>query len=84
MRPGPAGTCYGQTPYMACPSAPESITRLLDMGVAPFNFAGALLGILAQRLAKKLRDCKQPYHLDSREIGDFIREYAEELRPAEA
>jgi hypothetical protein len=30
-------------------SAPESITRLLDMGMDPFNFADALLGILAQR-----------------------------------
>src|SRR5205823_3070136 len=33
-------------------SAPESIIRLLDMGMDPFNFADALLGILAQRLAK--------------------------------
>ena len=33
-------------------SAPESIVRLLDMGMDPFNFADALLGILAQRLAK--------------------------------
>jgi type II secretory ATPase GspE/PulE/Tfp pilus assembly ATPase PilB-like protein len=32
-------------------SAPESISRLLDMGMDPFNFADALLGILAQRLA---------------------------------
>src|SRR5258707_1272182 len=35
-------------------SAPESITRLLDMGMDPFNFSDALLGILAQRLAKRL------------------------------
>ena len=40
-------------------SAPESITRLLDMGVDPFNFADAQLGILAQRLAKKLCECKE-------------------------
>ena len=32
-------------------SAPESIVRLLDLGMDPFNFADALLGILAQRLA---------------------------------
>ena len=37
-------------------SAPESITRLMDMGMDPFNFADALLGILPQRLAKKLCD----------------------------
>ena len=41
--------------------APESIIRLLDMGMDPFNFADALLGILAQRLAKRLCKCKQPY-----------------------
>ena len=35
-------------------SAPESIIRLLDMGMDPFNFSDALLGILAQRLAKRL------------------------------
>src|SRR5918912_1811059 len=35
-------------------SAPESIIRLLDMGMDPFNFADALLGVLAQRLAKRL------------------------------
>ena len=40
--------------------APESIIRLLDMGMDPFNFADALLGILAQRLAKRLCSCKQP------------------------
>jgi type II secretory ATPase GspE/PulE/Tfp pilus assembly ATPase PilB-like protein len=61
-------------------SAPESITRLLDMGMDPFNFADALLGILAQRLAKKLCDCKQPYTPGTSEVNSFISEYAEELR----
>lgn len=61
-------------------SAPESITRLLDMGMDPFNFADALLGILAQRLAKKLCDCKQPYTPGTSEINSFISEYAEELK----
>jgi len=65
-------------------SAPESITRLLDMGMDPFNFADALLGILAQRLAKKLCDCKEAYQPSSQEIKDFIKEYAEELRHTEA
>jgi type II secretory ATPase GspE/PulE/Tfp pilus assembly ATPase PilB-like protein len=65
-------------------SAPESITRLLDMGMDPFNFADALLGILAQRLAKKLCDCKQAYPPSAQEIRDFIKEYAEELRHTEA
>lgn len=65
-------------------SAPESITRLLDMGMDPFNFADALLGILAQRLAKKLCDCKQAYPPSAQEIREFIKEYAEELRHTEA
>ena len=65
-------------------SAPESITRLLDMGMDPFNFADALLGILAQRLAKKLCDCKEAYPPSPQELKDFIKEYAEELRHSDA
>ena len=65
-------------------SAPESITRLLDMGMDPFNFADALLGILAQRLAKKLCDCKEAYIPESEEIKSFLAEYAEELRHSSA
>jgi len=65
-------------------SAPESITRLLDMGMDPFNFADALLGILAQRLAKKLCDCKQAYTPDAEELRLFAAEYAEELRHSQA
>jgi len=61
-------------------SAPESITRLIDMGMDPFNFADALLGILAQRLAKRLCDCKQSYVPDAEELRLFAAEYAEELR----
>ncbi|MDO8447298.1 MAG: ATPase, T2SS/T4P/T4SS family [Rhodoferax sp.] len=65
-------------------SAPESITRLLDMGMDPFNFADALLGILAQRLAKKLCDCKESYVPDGSELKRFLAEYAEELRHSKA
>jgi type II secretory ATPase GspE/PulE/Tfp pilus assembly ATPase PilB-like protein len=65
-------------------SAPESITRLLDMGMDPFNFADALLGVLAQRLARKLCDCKQEYTPDADEIKLFVTEYAEELRHSSA
>jgi type II secretory ATPase GspE/PulE/Tfp pilus assembly ATPase PilB-like protein len=61
-------------------SAPESIIRLLDMGMDPFNFADALLGILAQRLAKKLCDCKTEYAPDADEVKLFVTEYAEELK----
>ncbi|AMO23129.1 ATPase, T2SS/T4P/T4SS family [Ramlibacter solisilvae] len=65
-------------------SAPESITRLLDMGMDPFNFADALLGILAQRLAKRLCDCKEHYFPEQDEIKTFIAEYVEDLRQTAA
>ena len=65
-------------------SAPESITRLMDMGMDPFNFADALLGILAQRLAKKLCDCKAAYVPDAEEFRLFAVEYSEELRHSKA
>jgi len=60
-------------------SAPESIIRLLDMGMDPFNFSDALLGILAQRLAKRLCSCKQAYAPEPAELTSFLREYCEEL-----
>ena len=60
-------------------SAPESIVRLLDMGMDPFNFADALLGILAQRLAKRLCKCKEPRVATDEEIGLLVDEYAQEL-----
>ncbi|NJD25357.1 MAG: GspE/PulE family protein [Betaproteobacteria bacterium] len=61
-------------------SAPESINRLLDMGMDPFNFADALLGILAQRLARRLcKSCKEAYSPDDAEIRHLIGEYSEEL-----
>ena len=65
-------------------SAPESITRLLDMGMDPFNFADALLGILAQRLAKKLCDCKDAYCPGTTEFTSFMDEYAQELHHSAA
>jgi len=62
-------------------SAPESIIRLLDMGMDPFNFADALLGILAQRLAKRLcGKCKKPHEATPDEIHALIAEFALELK----
>ena len=62
-------------------SAPESIVRLLDMGMDPFNFADALLGILAQRLAKRLcPSCKEAWHPGADEMKHFVEEYCGELR----
>ncbi len=60
-------------------SAPESITRLLDMGMDPFNFADAILCILAQRLVLTLcKDCKKEYHPARAEYDDLVREYGPE------
>jgi len=57
-------------------SAPETITRLLDMGMDPFNFADALLGILAQRLVRTLcKDCKEQYHPSRDEYDVLVRAY---------
>jgi len=57
-------------------SAPETITRLLDMGMDPFNFADALLGILAQRLVRTLcKDCKEAYHPSREEFDSLVRTY---------
>lgn len=65
-------------------SAPESIIRLLDMGMDPFNFSDALLGILAQRLAKRLCKCKEAYTPDADEVRLFMTEYCTELMNTEA
>jgi type IV pilus assembly protein PilB len=40
--------------------APTTLTRLLNMGVAPFNIASSVILITAQRLARRLCNCKQP------------------------
>ncbi|MCP4666355.1 MAG: GspE/PulE family protein [Deltaproteobacteria bacterium] len=57
-------------------SAPETITRLLDMGMDPFNFADALLGVLAQRLVRTLcNDCKEKYHPEKEEFDALVRAY---------
>ncbi len=60
-------------------SAPETIIRLLDMGIDPLNFADSLLGILAQRLARTLcKNCKQVYTPDKDEYDYLAFTYGEE------
>jgi type II secretory ATPase GspE/PulE/Tfp pilus assembly ATPase PilB-like protein len=64
-------------------SAPESVVRLLDMGMDPFNFADALLGVLAQRLARRLcKHCRAPEEAGDEEITALLDEYCEDLRKA--
>ena len=61
-------------------SAPETITRLIDMGMNPLNFSDALLGILAQRLVRTVcPDCKESYHPDEQEFSSLTEEYDEDL-----
>jgi len=57
-------------------SAPETIVRLLDMGIDPLNFADALLGILAQRLVRTLcKKCKEQYHPTAEEYEEIVETY---------
>lgn len=60
-------------------SAPETIVRLLNMGMNPFNFSDALLLIVAQRLVRSLcENCKEDHHLSQEEFDLLTREYGEE------
>jgi type IV pilus assembly protein PilB len=50
-------------------SAPETVTRLLDMGLEPFNVASALNLILAQRLLRRIcPNCKEKYDVSDEEL----------------
>ncbi len=61
-------------------SAPETIVRLLDMGIDPLNFADSLLGILAQRLVRTLcKNCKEPYHATREEYDELAKNYGLEM-----
>ena len=60
-------------------SAPETITRLLDLGLDPVNFSDALLGVLAQRLMRTLcGKCKTPYKPDQKELDHLVDAYGRE------
>ncbi len=62
-------------------SAPETVTRLLDMGMDPFNFADALLGILAQRLVRKLcMHCRVAHTASAEEEEELLQDYMHMLR----
>ncbi len=60
-------------------SAPETITRMVDMGLDPFTFADALLGVLAQRLARGLcQKCREQYVADKDEVAEIVQAFGEE------
>ncbi len=57
-------------------SAPETVVRLLDIGIDPFNFADSLLCILAQRLGRTLcGKCKEEYHPAKEEYDELMESY---------
>jgi len=60
-------------------SAPETITRLIDMGLDPFSFADALLGVLAQRLTRALcKKCREQYDATDAEVDEIIQAFGAE------
>jgi type II secretory ATPase GspE/PulE/Tfp pilus assembly ATPase PilB-like protein len=68
-------------------SATETVTRLLDMGMDPFNFADSLLGVLAQRLVRQLcphcRVSRPATKAETEELmGDYLRPFSAEQRPS--
>ncbi len=60
-------------------SAVETVTRLLEMDIDPFNFADSLLGVLAQRLARTLcHECREPYHPPKEEYDALAYGFGED------
>ena len=43
--------------------APQTVSRLMNMGIAPYNITSSVTIIIAQRLARRLHDCKKPVQL---------------------
>lgn len=40
--------------------APQTVARLMNMGIAPYNIISSVTLVIAQRLARRLHDCKEP------------------------
>lgn len=57
-------------------SAPETVTRLLDMGLDPFNFADSLLAVLAQRLVRRMcNQCRVSEPASDEQIEEWLNDY---------
>ncbi len=57
-------------------NAPETLTRLLDMGMNPLNIADAFLGVLAQRLVRRLcPECMEAFNPDKEEYDYIKKDY---------
>ena len=59
-------------------NAPETLTRLIDMGMNPLNISDSFLGVLAQRLVRKLcTKCQESYHPPRDEFEDIESDYGQ-------
>lgn len=57
-------------------SAAETLARLIDLEVAPFNLADSILAVLAQRLARRIcNDCGEEYEFSTSELETLVDEY---------
>ncbi len=57
-------------------NAPETLTRLLDMGMNPLNISDSFLGVLAQRLVRRLcKKCQEAYHPTQDEFEDVEADF---------
>jgi type II secretory ATPase GspE/PulE/Tfp pilus assembly ATPase PilB-like protein len=66
-------------------SAPETVTRLLDMGMDPFNFADSLLGVLAQRLVRRLcTHCRVSREATPAEVDELLSDWMHGFGPGHA
>lgn len=58
--------------------AAEALGRLLELGLDPFNVADALVGVIAQRLARRLCEaCREPYTASGAELLDLQADYGD-------
>jgi type II secretory ATPase GspE/PulE/Tfp pilus assembly ATPase PilB-like protein len=63
-------------------SAVETVIRLLDLGCDSFNFADAMLGVLAQRLCKRIcAQCKEAYRPTRQEYDELVQGYGTQAWP---
>src|SRR5437879_12256400 len=54
--------------------APSTVTRMVDMGIEPFNVASAVNLIVAQRLVRRIcKDCKQEHKYSDEELKEIGR-----------
>lgn len=50
--------------------AAQTVARLMNMGIAPYNITSSVTLIIAQRLARRLHDCKKPIELPPKVLLD--------------